>query len=273
MAKFKYGFDEAKIKRFIAQGRGKGEGASYRPWLTIQDVPSEGRSRRTFSSKTGRHHELLSDLEKYAFLFYEWNDEVTDIREQYPLDREVTLRIASELGINHPKDPNSKCNIVMTTDLLVFVSNDNKTNSVARSIKPEGKLDKRVIDKLEIERKYWVDQGVDWGLITDKQLPKTYALNLDMAKEVATFDGRNGLYPNYWEDACESVLATLKQHPGLPISALCNLLQIESADVLITVRHLIWHKKISIDMYQAFALDAITSNIELTLSEHVRNVA
>lgn len=273
MARNRYGFDEAKIDRYIAENRGKGEGASYRPWLTIQDVPSQGRTHRPYSLKTGRTHQLLSDLEKYAFLFYEWNDDVTDIREQYPLDRAVTLRIANELGINHPKDPTTKCDIVMTTDLLIFVLKDGVACPVARSIKPASKLDKRVIDKLEIERKYWVDQGVDWSLVTDEQLPKTFALNLDMAKEVANFDGREGLYPTYWQDACDEVLNALAKHPGISIVNLCTMLQIESADVLTTIRHLIWHKKISIDMYQACALESITSAVQLNLPSHVRSVA
>ncbi len=269
----KYQIDEAKIERFIAQNRGKGEGSTYKPWLTIQDLPSSGRSHRIHSLKTGRTHQLLSDLEKYAFLSYEWNDAVTDIREQYPLLREDTLRIAKDLGIDHPKDPNTKCNIVMTTDLLLTVMKGGVSHLVARSIKPTDKLDKRVIEKLEIERRYWVEQSAGWGLISEKQLPKRYALNLDWAREVVNFDGREATYPNYWEEMCIEVLSNLAKQNGVSVATLSAILQIKSADIILAVRHLVWHKKISIDMNKEFSLDSVAPDIVLSLTNHVRNVA
>lgn len=42
MPKRQTGWTEAKISRYIKEGRGQGELASYKPWLTIQDVPSHG---------------------------------------------------------------------------------------------------------------------------------------------------------------------------------------------------------------------------------------
>jgi hypothetical protein len=41
-------------QKFLKDGRGRGEGAHYLPWLTIQDVPSSGRSTRALGSTTGR---------------------------------------------------------------------------------------------------------------------------------------------------------------------------------------------------------------------------
>lgn len=64
----RYAFDEAKVQRFIAEGRGAGTRSDYVPWLKITDVPSIGRSRRLFSPKTGRIHHLLSDGEWKTFL-------------------------------------------------------------------------------------------------------------------------------------------------------------------------------------------------------------
>ena len=45
MARRRYAFDEGKIARFQKEGRGRGRGTSYKPWLTIQDVASHGRSQ------------------------------------------------------------------------------------------------------------------------------------------------------------------------------------------------------------------------------------
>ena len=75
---------EKVISQFEAEGRGEGELAAYKPWLTVGDVPSRGRVRQVFSAKTGRTHHLLSDNEWRAFLMLEWAADVEDIREQYP---------------------------------------------------------------------------------------------------------------------------------------------------------------------------------------------
>lgn len=40
MSRRRYEIDESKIERFLKEGRGRGEGVDYSPWLTIQDVPS-----------------------------------------------------------------------------------------------------------------------------------------------------------------------------------------------------------------------------------------
>lgn len=42
---------ELKIQKWIKEGRGQGFGNSYKPWLTIRDVSSEGRSHRVFGHK------------------------------------------------------------------------------------------------------------------------------------------------------------------------------------------------------------------------------
>lgn len=57
MAKRQTGWTEAKISRYIKEGRGQGELAFYKPWLTtIQDVPSSGRVHRFIGWKTSREH-------------------------------------------------------------------------------------------------------------------------------------------------------------------------------------------------------------------------
>lgn len=86
MPKRQTGWTEAKIYRYIKEGRGQGELALYRPWLTIQDVPSSGRVHRFIGWKTTRQHHLLSDLEFNYHCFGDWAENILDIREQYPLE-------------------------------------------------------------------------------------------------------------------------------------------------------------------------------------------
>ena len=68
MAKANSSFSEVQIARRIKEGRGQGHGKDYIPWLTVQEVPSSGRSHRIYSYKTRRVHHLLSDLELAVFL-------------------------------------------------------------------------------------------------------------------------------------------------------------------------------------------------------------
>ena len=68
MAKANSSFSEVQIACRIKEGRGQGHGKDYIPWLTVQEVPSSGRSHRIYSHKTGRVHHLLSDLELAVFL-------------------------------------------------------------------------------------------------------------------------------------------------------------------------------------------------------------
>ncbi len=52
MARKKYGNSDAKNKRWIKDGRGSGRNHEYKPWLTVRDLPSEGRSHRVFGHKS-----------------------------------------------------------------------------------------------------------------------------------------------------------------------------------------------------------------------------
>lgn len=170
---------EDKIARYYAEGRGSGELLNYKPWLNVQNVPSAGRVHRLKGWKTNRIHHLLSDLERDYFYLLDWADDVIDIREQFPLDREKTIQIAEKKQIDHPTDSVTQTPIVCTTDFLITIRKGNAILHVARTIKPSEKLnDKRVIEKFEIERQYWADAGVDWGIVTELDLPKEICKNI-----------------------------------------------------------------------------------------------
>ncbi|KJS45757.1 MAG: hypothetical protein VR70_00270 [Rhodospirillaceae bacterium BRH_c57] len=170
MARRKTSFDEPKVARFLKEGRGVGRCADYKPWLTIQDVPSSGREHRVFSRKTGRIHHLLSDIEWRLFLHLEWCDAVLDIREQFPLDRVITARIADTLGVRHPQDVASKTPLVMTTDFVVDVLRNGQLAVEALAVKPAAELDKRrPLEKLQMERLYWTGKGIPWRIVTERE--------------------------------------------------------------------------------------------------------
>lgn len=117
MASKKSVVSDTTITKWIKEGRGQGQHADYKPWLTVRDFPSQGRVHRVFGQKSQRTHHLLSDLELAIFLFLEWYDEVTQIREQFPLQIDVTQALASDAGIKHSNTSGKE--IYMSTDFLL----------------------------------------------------------------------------------------------------------------------------------------------------------
>ena len=172
---------EKKIQEMIAEGRGSGTGANYKPWLTISDVPSKGRSHRIFGHKTGRVHHFLSDLEANYYFILAWSDAVIDIREQFPLlPREQTERIAEMLGYQHPRASGNRTNEVMTTDFLITVRDENGVHDEARYVKYEKDLaNARVCEKLQIEKEYWKEKGVLFKVVSEKSIHLTKANNIE----------------------------------------------------------------------------------------------
>lgn len=180
MAKRKTIWTEEKIARFKNEGRGSGELSNYKPWITNQDFPSQGRTHRVIGWKTNRMYQLFSDIERnYAYLL-DWADNVVDVREQFPLDREKTYKIAESKNIKHPIDSTTNTPLVLTTDFFITIREEEKIRFIARTIKPSSELNKeRVIEKFEIEREYWENLNVDWGIVTEKDIPENLWKNID----------------------------------------------------------------------------------------------
>lgn len=183
MSKRNTGWTEEKIARYQKEGRGQGELSKYKPWLTTQDVPSEGRNHRSVGWKTNRKHELFSDLEFDYLCLVDWVSDIIDIREQFPLDRMITLKISEELDYKHPADPKTGTDIVMTTDFLLTIREGSRLSYIARTIKPSKELNNiNVIKKFDIERTYWENQGIDWGIVTEKDMPSPIVENLQLLR-------------------------------------------------------------------------------------------
>jgi TnsA endonuclease N terminal/TnsA endonuclease C terminal len=266
MAKRRYEIDETKIARFHKEGRGTGVGKDYKPWLTVQDVSSLGRSSRIYSFKTGREHHFFSDLETGLFHLLNWSDAVVDIREQFPLDRKVTRMLAQQMGIVHPRDTNTQTDIVMTTDFVLdVVTLEKKRFTKALSVKPENKLvDMRTLEKQELERRCWRREKTDWGIVTDRDLPVTRIANLRWLHELYSLDGLKVAHADYWPDRCERFLGELSRARGGLIQDFTKYLEVSCGfapgDAMTVLRHLAATKKISINLDKPFsARDAVTT--------------
>lgn len=158
-----------KQEKWLKEGRGQGEFAEYKPWIKISDISSSGRSHRVFGHKTRRTHHLMSDLELATFLFLEWSTEVIDIREQFPLKFDDTLKIAEDMQVKHPAIRGNTH--VMTSDFYVVSSNKKLSQFVLQAKYSKDLMKPRTLEKLEIERRYWHSKDISWQIITEKDIP------------------------------------------------------------------------------------------------------
>ncbi|MBM0744525.1 heteromeric transposase endonuclease subunit TnsA [Phormidium sp. CLA17] len=180
MAKRNRGTDQQNIEKRLKEGRGDGRGADYQPWLRIQDVPSQGLASRAKGWKTGREHHLMSNLETSYLFVLDWSLSVLDVREQFPLlPLEETQQIAEQCGFIHPTDPQTQQSVVITTDFLITLKQSDREVEQSRAIKPAADLQsQRTLEKLEIERRYWERRSIDWGIVTEQEIPKNLIANL-----------------------------------------------------------------------------------------------
>ncbi|NBB32527.1 TnsA endonuclease N-terminal domain-containing protein [Pseudomonas sp. BC115LW] len=246
------------IERHIANGFGAGAGASYLPWLRVQDVPSRGRSHKIQGVKVDRIHHLLSDLERSYYLICEFSEDVVDIREQYPLlPLEHVQTIAASIGVRYPKYPGTKLSYVMTTDFLLTVrESDGGFKSVARTVKYqkdlEGKGAKRTLEKLEVEKRFWQSQGVEWSIVTEEFFTQDLIKNLGMLRKYSQLPRdliKSSLHVDFIDclensRACPWTLAEC-------LRKIAYRLSISYADARGIFFYLVWNKVIKVDLLDA----------------------
>lgn len=253
MAKRKRFNDERSIQKRIAEGRGLGRLSEYNPWLHIQDVPSRGLVTRIKGWKTGRVHHLLSLLELMYFYVLEWSLEIIDIREQYPLlPLEEVVAIAKDRGIRYPTDRRTKHPIVMTTDFVVTVGKDGRDVDQARTLKYRDDLcSKRTLEKLEIERRYWEERGVDWKIVTDREIPADLAKNVEWIHQYRDLDNFTTL-PELCVRQIISTLSVLVERRNTILRDITmetdDRLGLEPGTSLALVRYLIATRRWRVDM-------------------------
>lgn len=161
--------DQKRLKN-----RGLGSGRQYEPFIKVHEISSTGESFRIFGRHTSRIHHLLSRLELSAFLVFDCYKLTIDIKEQFPLPIVETINICKHLGIKHPQLA-GKLKIA-TTDLVVELKN---TSKLAIAVKRSEELqDPRVLEKLQIEKYYWEQQGYQWKLFTELEISASLKENL-----------------------------------------------------------------------------------------------
>jgi hypothetical protein len=238
----------------ILDGRGHGAEKDYKPFIQAHDnkVASEGWITRHLGWKTQRIHHTLSKQERRFLYFLEWIDEVVDIREQYPLlPQSRTEEIANQLSITHANVDGIP--VVMTTDFIITLRTSSGLVDIVRTVKPASKLTKRTLELFEIERRFFQEQGIDWGIITEKSMPDSLISNIEWMYEGRYLDTR----PNVDREMVSLIKDDLfemisNDEDNIAISKVClrcdKTFGIETGTSMFILKHMLATKKWSTDM-------------------------
>jgi len=128
----------------------------------------------------------MADIETWYFYLLEFDEgnKITDIREFYPLlDLDEVVHDKQDFSKNLFVDKKTGCPYVLTTTFLITVKVKNgKTSYAARSVKSSKILERKTtLEKLEMERRYWQIKGVDWAIVTEKDINRDKAKNIEWA--------------------------------------------------------------------------------------------
>ncbi|ABA90167.1 Tn7 transposase protein TnsA [Syntrophotalea carbinolica DSM 2380] len=240
--------DPVDRKRLITRGHGSGK--EYEPFIQVQELSSTGESIRVPSATVGRVHHLLSGIELSAFLVFDWCTRCIDIREQYPLPIDDSLDICRQLGIRHPQ---VKGNLkVVTTDLLIDFDDESQ---LALAVKPASQLShERTVDKLQIEKTFWEDKGVEWRLFTEREVSDAHRENLNWLRpylDIATPRAHQ-----LSESDIEDFFIRIREHPCTNVSRLSgrldDLYQLEPGFHLSVLRYAVAHHYIHVSLDKPF---------------------
>ncbi|UXY16638.1 TnsA endonuclease N-terminal domain-containing protein [Chitiniphilus purpureus] len=139
---------------------------------------------------------MFSDVEHRLFFMLEWQRDVVDVREQFPLDRELTLAVASSLGLRHPYYPGTGVPTVMTVDFMVTRVVDGEYCYEAYDAKrAEDAADQDAMDKLKIQSVALQLMTVPHTLVFHTQIPLRTVRNIQWIRNAAALAG-DGLPPN-----------------------------------------------------------------------------
>src|SRR5690606_27675564 len=66
----------------------------------------------------------------------------------------------------------------MSSDFLADTNNRDAPRFVLQAKYVSALDDERTVEKLEIERRYWLEKGVHWYLVTEQQIPHELGKNI-----------------------------------------------------------------------------------------------
>jgi len=193
MAKNRFKNSPEQNEKFIAEGRGQGRLEEYISGVQVTDFSSSGKSSRRRGALVDRPYNLLSDGESdylscIEVAAFAGNVEIIDIREEvFLLPQTTTIEIANSLGIKHPSADGYP--IIMSTDFVITFRREYDEFDIARAFKQSNDLLKpNTLEHLEIARIYWERRQINWGIVTELQIPETLRKNSRRFRKYLSLD-------------------------------------------------------------------------------------
>ena len=175
------GLSLAQVRSRLKRGLGRVKDGEYRSFIPRRAARTRGERTEESAFGSERQLSLMSRGERRVALMLWWDEEVLDVREGYPLlPVDETVEIAEELQVRFPMGRNRQP-LVRTFDFLVRHA---RLGVVAFSRKDRNDLDApRLLQLLEIERRFAQRRGWHWAALTEDDVPETMAANLQILNE------------------------------------------------------------------------------------------
>lgn len=209
-----------------------------------------------------RLHHLQSDNQLRFFLILEWINQVKDIQENVELkDLEATINNIENLRLD--KFTNKENQLYqLHTNFLISIVGNNGEEQVAVSVKSLSELERKtVIEKMEIELRYWKAKGVSFHVITEKEIDKQFVENIKWVREALIDKSVENK-----EELKEKLYYFLQEYKEKRIIDALNKFdkdeELKAGTALFIFRYLIAVKEIEINMKEKLDLnDSITKKI------------
>jgi hypothetical protein len=263
-----------KLATSLEQGYGQGEAKDYKPFLDVIRVPSKGRVSRIKGWKTNRVHHFLSDSETRYFYLLEYGEfegfQILDIREHYPLIEGMNelLPTLDEQLIKRLFNQKSGEPMVLVTTFLITLKNaKGEISYYARSVKDYRQLENsQIIERFEVMNRYWNFRGIDYGIITNKEIPIVPAKNIEFIHSSYHLD-EYGLREEDQVIYREYLLNLITKFQDSTIKEVIHQfdsqLNTENGTGLLLYKHLLARKMLKVDMSKPIDLEQPCSEITI----------
>ena len=140
----------------------------------------------------------------------------------------------------------------MTTDFLVDLSRNGWVCQEACSVKPSSELQKkRVLEKLEIKRRFWAEQKIPLRIFTEREFSPTITKNLQWIR-MLSFENQSEPWEGFHQTQADAVLNAIPGASQMELRQFCDTmdkeLSLETGSTLGLMRYLLSQKKASVDI-------------------------
>lgn len=226
--------------------------------LKITTFSSKGRVSRICSNKCKEEIiHLQSDNQMRFFMFLEWHEDIKKIEVNIELNNlEETLIDIENLNLYKFRERETGELFKLHTNFLVtFKSYREMDKQIAISVKSISELKKKiVIEKLEIERRYWEVKGIKFVVITEKEIDKQFINNIMWVR-----DTKNDKSLREREELATKLYYFMKENKEVVVSKLLQEFDkredIKEGTGLFLFRYLIAEKQIEVNMKKRIDLN------------------